>query len=95
MKRYLPYYSDEERKRHLVRPGLTGYAQVHGRNAMNWEQRFQMDGYYVAHVSFVMDVKIIFQTIKTVLSHDGIEMNDLEPLDVYKKKQAEMQMIER
>ncbi len=95
MKRYLPYYSDEECRRHHVRPGLTGYAQVHGRNAVDWEQRFLMDVYYVDHVSLVMDVKIIFQTLKTVLSHAGIEMNDLEDLDVYKKKQAEMQLIER
>ena len=92
MKRYLPYYSKEERRRHIVRPGLTGYAQVHGRNAVSWEQRFEMDCYYVDNLSLIMDIRIILFTIKAVLSHDGIEMNDLEALDIYKKKQLERQI---
>lgn len=65
--RYLPYYTPEENRRHSVRPGLTGLAQVNGRNALGWEQRFSYDLEYVDHISFGMDIKIIFMTIKKVL----------------------------
>ena len=64
MSRYLPYYTEDERRRHSVRPGLTGYAQVHGRNALTWDERFQYDLQYVYHLTFIMDVKIIIDTIK-------------------------------
>lgn len=86
--RYLPYYTAEERNRHNVRPGLTGYAQSHGRNTVNWEERFEMDLYYVDHISLWLDLKIIFRTVKTVLSHSGIYMNDLEALDKYRINQS-------
>lgn len=65
--RYLPYYTEEERKRHDVRPGLTGLAQVNGRNALGWEGRFSFDIHYVEHVSFMLDLKIIRMTIEKVL----------------------------
>lgn len=67
--RYLPYYTQEERHRHDVRPGLTGLAQVHGRNALNWESRFAYDLEYVENCSFFMDLKIFFMTIGKVLKH--------------------------
>jgi len=70
--RYLPLYSDEQRHRHDVRPGLTGYAQAHGRNALSWEDKFAMDVWYTNHISFATDMKIIIATIKAVLKHDGI-----------------------
>ena len=70
--RYLPRYSAEQHRRHEVRPGLTGYAQAHGRNAVTWEEKFKMDIWYVDHITFVGDWKIIFQTIKTVLKREGI-----------------------
>ena len=71
--RYLPYYSTEEHHRHDVRPGLTGYAQVHGRNYVSWEEKFKMDIKYVNTISFKGDFKIITDTIKTVLKRDNIE----------------------
>ncbi|MBQ9780406.1 MAG: sugar transferase [Clostridia bacterium] len=70
--KYIPLYNEEQRHRHDVRPGLTGYAQVNGRNAVSWEDRFKMDVAYVNHVTFMGDLKIILQTVKTVLSREGI-----------------------
>ena len=69
---YLPRYNEEQHHRHDVRPGLSGYAQAHGRNAVSWEDKFAMDVWYTRHVSFVTDVKIIRDTIMAVLKHDGI-----------------------
>lgn len=70
--KYLPYYSEEQARRHDVRPGFTGYAQVHGRNAINWDEKLEKDTYYVNHISFIGDWKIILQTVKTVLKREGI-----------------------
>ncbi len=69
---YLPLYNEDQRRRHLVRPGLTGYAQVHGRNAISWEERFELDVEYVDHVTLKNDIKIIFDTFLVVLKRDGI-----------------------
>lgn len=70
--RYLKRYNAEQRHRHDVRPGLTGYAQAHGRNAVSWEDKFAMDVWYTKHITFKGDIKIILDTIRTVLSHEGI-----------------------
>lgn len=70
--RYLPRYNEEQRHRHDVRPGLTGYAQAHGRNAVTWEDKFKMDVWYTKNVSFKTDVEIFFATINAVLKHEGI-----------------------
>lgn len=70
--RYLPRYNEEQRHRHDVRPGLTGYAQVHGRNLVSWEDKFRMDVEYARHVTFFGDIKIIFATVKTMLKREGI-----------------------
>lgn len=86
---YLPYYSEREKLRHSVRPGLTGYAQAHGRNSVTWEEKFEMDVKYVENITFIRDVIIIFDTVKAVLKRDGIEL-DLEDFDEYCKKQKEM-----
>lgn len=91
MARYLPYYNDFEKKRHAIRPGLTGYAQAHGRNALNWEERFAYDVEYAENISLLLDVKIIFATIKGVLSHDGIDL-DLENFDEYRMKQMQQEL---
>ena len=72
---YLPYYTDEERLRHSVRPGLTGLAQVRGRNLLDWDRRIATDVEYVRNLSFVMDVKIFCMTICKVLTHEDIEVN--------------------
>lgn len=70
--RYLPRYNKRQARRHEVRPGFTGYAQVNGRNSISWEEKFEKDVYYVDHITFLGDWKIIFQTIKTVLGKEGI-----------------------
>lgn len=70
--RYLPRYNSRQKRRHEVRPGLTGYAQAHGRNALTWEERFEMDVWYVDHISFKTDVQIIIDTVKAVLHRDGV-----------------------
>ncbi len=69
---YLPYYTNEEHHRHDVRPGLTGWAQANGRNLVNWDDRFKMDLEYVNNLTFLMDIKIIFKTVKIVLKREGI-----------------------
>ena len=70
--KYLPRYSTEQRRRHEVRPGLTGHAQVNGRNAISWEEKFQLDVEYVDHVTFVMDMKVISKTVMAVLKRSDI-----------------------
>ena len=70
--KYLPLYNEEQRHRHDVRPGLTGWAQVHGRNLTSWEERFEYDVEYVNNISFALDVKIIIMTIRCVLGREGI-----------------------
>ena len=72
MVEYLPRYNEHQARRHEVRPGFTGLAQVHGRNAITWEEKFDWDVKYVDNITFLGDWKIIFQTIATVLKHEGI-----------------------
>ena len=72
---YLPWYTEEEHRRHNVRPGLTGWAQVNGRNNLDWDHRFQTDVYYVDHISFQFDMKIFFLTIRKVLVHEDVVEN--------------------
>lgn len=79
--RYLPYYTAEERRRHSVRPGLTGLAQVSGRNFLNWEERFAIDVRYVDELSFALDVKILLRTVARVFEHEDI-------MDLRKDKMA-------
>lgn len=69
---YLPLYSDEQKKRHHVKPGITGLAQVNGRNAISWEEKFRMDVWYVHNISFLIDLKIIIRTIVKVFKSEGI-----------------------
>lgn len=71
--KYLPLYNEEQKHRHDVRPGLTGLAQANGRNSSTWEERFKLDVKYVNEISFILDVKIIFATIASVLKHEGID----------------------
>ena len=87
--RYLPYYTEEEMHRHDVRPGLTGLAQINGRNALNWEDRFRYDLEYVRNLSFAMDVKIVLGTVGKVLHHTGVQSGaeqTVPDLDAYRKE---------
>lgn len=86
--RYLPYYTEIERKRHKVRPGLTGLAQINGRNSIDWDSRLKYDVIYVENISFINDLKIILLTIKKVLSREDILIVDqqkLKNLDIERK----------
>lgn len=69
---YLPHYNEHQQQRHLVKPGITGWAQIKGRNALSWEEKFTLDIWYVDNKSFLLDIKILFLTIKTVIKRDGI-----------------------
>lgn len=81
--KYLPLYNEHQARRHEVRPGFTGYAQVHGRNAITWEDKFDKDVYYVDHVTFSGDWKIIFQTVETVLKREGISSGSSETMEAF------------
>lgn len=86
--RYLPYYTEEENRRHDVRPGITGLAQVHGRGFLQWEDRFKYDIEYVDNISFILDIKILFLTIKSVFSSEGtstIRPKNLVDFDEHRK----------
>lgn len=80
---YIPRYSSEQRKRHLIRPGLTGYAQAYGRNLLTWEEKFRKDTYYVDNISFMLDVKIIVHTIFAVLRVEGISSETSDTMEVF------------
>ncbi|MBB4835261.1 putative sugar transferase EpsL [Prolinoborus fasciculus] len=73
---YLPLYNEEQAKRHNVRPGMTGYAQVNGRNSISWEEKFKLDTWYVENQSIWLDFKIMFQTVKKVLVKEGINQSE-------------------
>ncbi|NLN33545.1 MAG: sugar transferase [Flavobacteriaceae bacterium] len=81
---YLPLYDEEQKKRHRVRPGITGWAQVNGRNAISWEKKFEFDVWYVENLSFLLDVKIIFQTLKKVFIREGISQEGQATMEVFK-----------
>jgi len=81
---YLPLYNEHQRKRHNVRPGLSGLAQVNGRNAITWEEKFDYDIEYVENISFLLDMKIIFQTIIKVLKREGINNSQSITMEKFK-----------
>lgn len=86
--KYLPLYSEEQHHRHDVRPGLTGWAQVHGRNLASWEERFAYDVDYVDHVSFALDVKIILMTIRCVFAREGISAEGSATMEAFMGTEA-------
>lgn len=77
--RYLPFYTAEQARRHEVRPGITGWAQVNGRNGLNWEDKFKLDVWYVDHQSLWLDIKILWLTVHKVLERENIEVPDTMP----------------
>ena len=82
---YLPLYNQRQARRHEVRPGFTGYAQVHGRNSITWEDKFEKDIYYVDNISFLGDLKIIFETIRVVIKKEGITSATSATMEAFKK----------
>ena len=80
---YLPLYSKEQARRHAVRPGITGWAQVNGRNAISWTKKFELDVWYVDHCSFLLDLKIIFLTIKKVFVREGISSDTSVTMEAF------------
>lgn len=88
--RYLPLYNETQRRRHEVRPGFTGYAQANGRNSITWEDKFEKDVWYVDHISFIQDIKIIWKTVLVVLKRDGISSETSVTMEEFKgTKKAE------
>ena len=81
--KYLPLYNENQARRHEVRPGITGWAQVNGRNAISWTEKFKYDVYYVENCSFFIDLKIIWLTIKKVFVRDGINQNDSDTMEAF------------
>ena len=81
--KYLPLYSEEEARRHEVRPGITGWAQINGRNDISWKKKFELDIWYVDHCFFLQDVKILFLTIKKVFAKEGITKGELVTTDMF------------
>lgn len=81
---YLPLYNETQRKRHEVKPGITGWAQVNGRNAISWEQKFEYDVWYVKNISFVLDCKTVFLTIKKVIKREGITAENSVSAEAFK-----------
>lgn len=82
--KYLPLYNEHQARRHEVRPGFTGYAQVNGRNAITWDDKFEKDVFYVDHITFLGDWKIIFQTLKTVIRREGISSGSSVTMEEFK-----------
>jgi undecaprenyl phosphate N,N'-diacetylbacillosamine 1-phosphate transferase len=94
---YLPFYNTIEKQRHNVKPGLTGLAQVNGRNSIGWEQKFKYDYYYVNNISFILDIKIIVKTFVKVIKRKGIGIagvNGLENFSEYRKKEIEVKKLD-
>ncbi|MGE8431899.1 MULTISPECIES: sugar transferase [Chryseobacterium] len=86
---YLPIYNETQARRHEVRPGITGWAQVNGRNAISWKKKFELDVWYVDHVSFLLDLKIIFLTIKKVFIREGISQEGQATMEMFTQKDNE------
>lgn len=82
--KYLPLYTPEQARRHEVRPGITGFAQIHGRNAISWEEKFKLDVYYVDHVTFFGDLKILWGTVATVFRREGITSETSVSMEEFK-----------
>ena len=87
--KYIPLYSEEQRKRHNVRPGLTGYAQINGRNAISWEERFKLDVDYVNNITFIGDIKIILGTVLAVIRCDGISSETSATMEEFRGTELE------
>ncbi len=83
---YLEFYSEEQKRRHNIKPGITGWAQINGRNSISWKQKFEYDVYYVDHVCLLIDIKIFFLTIKKVLYPEGINASEEITMEAFNGK---------
>ncbi len=81
--KYLPLYSNEQKRRHNVRPGITGWAQVNGRNSISWTEKFELDVHYVQNLTFWLDIRIILLTAKKVLIREGVNQTDSRPMEPF------------
>lgn len=81
---YLPLYTEEQAKRHLVKPGITGWAQINGRNSLSWEEKFKMDLWYVENHNVILDIKILFMTTIKVIKSEGIQNNNHATMPVFR-----------
>ena len=90
LKEYLPLYTKEQMHRHDVTPGISGWAQVNGRNTISWEEKFALDVYYADNLSFKLDVKIFFKTIANVLKQEGINCDDTNTMEKFRGTQQEV-----
>jgi lipopolysaccharide/colanic/teichoic acid biosynthesis glycosyltransferase len=84
--KYIPLYSSEQMRRHQVRPGITGWAQVNGRNSISWTKKFELDVYYVHHISFVLDIKILWLTFLKVIKREGVNQTEDRPMQPFNGK---------
>ena len=84
--KYIPLFTEEQKKRHLVRPGITGWAQVNGRNRISWTRKFELDVYYVNNMSFFFDLKIAWLTVLKVLKREGVNQDDNRPMEPFNGK---------
>lgn len=91
--KYLPLYSEEQHHRHDIKPGLTGWAQVNGRNLTSWEERFEHDIYYVNHVSFLMDIKIVFATVRCVFAREGINAEGSATMEAFEGMEKRLDTV--
>ena len=81
--KYIPLYSAEQLRRHNVRPGITGWAQVNGRNSISWNKKFELDVYYVDHLSFILDIKILWMTFMKVIQSEGVNQTADRPMNPF------------
>ena len=81
---YLPLYNEKQKRRHEIRPGITGWAQVNGRNAISWEEKFELDVWYVENVSFILDIKILLKTIYNVFKREGISSDTSVTMEAFR-----------
>jgi len=81
--KYIPLYSKDQRRRHNVRPGITGWAQVNGRNSISWKKKFKLDIYYVENISFSLDFKIFWLTILKIIQREGVNQSDMRPMQPF------------
>lgn len=95
LKEYLPYYTPEEQRRHSVRPGLTGWAQIHGRNNLNFDERLKLDVWYVDHVSWKLDLRILLATMRLVFTRKGTDLVSYPPLHEQRRMNLSVHSLER